>query len=86
MSKLRCRIPKWIGKCAACGEWNTYTEEIIREEKTSKIATILGETAKQTATYYRDRSAKRKRIDTRSPELNRVLGGGLVRFAGTYRR
>ena len=39
--------PKWIGKCAACGEWNTYTEEIIREEKTSKIATILGETAKQ---------------------------------------
>ncbi|MDD3167581.1 MAG: hypothetical protein PHN20_09175, partial [Bacteroidales bacterium] len=22
--------PKWIGKCPACGEWNSYREEIIR--------------------------------------------------------
>lgn len=72
--------PKWIGKCAACGEWNTYTEEIIREEKTSKIATILGETAKQKPQLITEIEAQsEKRIDTRSPELNRVLGGGLVK-------
>ncbi|HPB85253.1 MAG TPA: AAA family ATPase, partial [Paludibacteraceae bacterium] len=72
--------PKWVGRCAACGEWNTYTEEIIREEKTSKIATILGETAKQKPQLITEIEAQsEKRIDTRSPELNRVLGGGLVK-------
>ena len=21
--------PKWLGKCPACGEWNTFTEEVV---------------------------------------------------------
>ena len=24
--------PKWLGKCPSCGEWNTFTEEIIARE------------------------------------------------------
>ena len=24
---------KWVGKCPACGEWNTYVEEIVQKEK-----------------------------------------------------
>ncbi|HWZ22878.1 MAG TPA: hypothetical protein VNW06_09510, partial [Cytophagaceae bacterium] len=28
--------PKWVGKCPACSEWNTYVEEIVqKEDKTS---------------------------------------------------
>ena len=23
--------PKWVGKCPACGEWNTYVEEVVRK-------------------------------------------------------
>lgn len=23
---------KWIGKCPACGEWNTYVEEVIQRD------------------------------------------------------
>ena len=25
--------PKWIGKCTACGEWNTYIEEVVQTSK-----------------------------------------------------
>ena len=26
---------KWVGKCPACGEWNTYVEEIIQKDEKS---------------------------------------------------
>ena len=76
--------PKWIGKCPACGQWNTFKE-----------IKIAGDTARQTATSaaaktgmalrtnrsmrLRDISSKDEiRIDMHDAELNRVLGGGLV--------
>jgi len=30
--------PKWVGKCPACGAWNTYVEEIIRTEPAARRA------------------------------------------------
>ena len=27
--------PKWLGKCPACGEWNSFTEEIISKQSGS---------------------------------------------------
>ena len=27
--------PKWVGKCAACGQWNTYQEQVVRKEPLS---------------------------------------------------
>mgnify|MGYP006920166220 FL=1 len=29
--------PKWLGRCPSCGEWNTFTEEIIARESLSLI-------------------------------------------------
>ena len=29
--------PKWLGKCPACGEWNSFTEEIIAKESGNVI-------------------------------------------------
>lgn len=29
--------PKWLGKCPACGEWNTFAEEKITVQKKSEM-------------------------------------------------
>lgn len=71
--------PKWVGKCAACGEWNTYVEEIVRKEPASKRISSGIETAKVKPVTLRDIDAgEEPRIDMHDDELNRVLGGGLV--------
>lgn len=73
---------KWLGKCPACNQWNTFIEEVI-DKGTNKN----GETwknyhtdKKSTSTIaLQDVSAKEEsRIVTCDPELNRVLGGGIV--------
>jgi DNA repair protein RadA/Sms len=73
---------KWVGKCPNCDQWNTFVEEVIvkdnrlgesdwkklgvekRETKPISISEII--------------SGEEKRIITADPELNRVLGGGIV--------
>ena len=37
---------KWVGKCPSCGEWNTYVEEIIRKDNSSKKSFILNDNEK----------------------------------------
>lgn len=69
---------KWLGKCPACGEWNTYVEEIVSkpDEKHKKYQ---ADNFKSLPTPVTEITfEKEERIDTNSPELNRVLGGGLV--------
>jgi DNA repair protein RadA/Sms len=72
--------PKWIGKCPACGEWNTYHEEIIRVDSGSKRPTVSGFHApKSKPVLLSDvELSSQPRIDTGCMELNRVLGGGIV--------
>lgn len=72
--------PKWIGKCPSCGEWNTYVEEIIARETAAK-RTIPGmESNRQRPQLLRDVTMEAEtRMDLRDGELNRVLGGGLVK-------
>ncbi len=68
---------KWIGKCPECGEWNTFVEEVISKPAKSETGNIEKIVSKPTA--IKDITAgNEKRIDTKSTELNRVLGGGLV--------
>ena len=71
--------PKWIGKCPSCGEWNTFVEEIIHKESSSKVQIAGLEQIKQKPVLITDiETTVEKRIHTGSDELNRVLGGGLV--------
>ncbi|MDR2389147.1 MAG: DNA repair protein RadA [Tannerellaceae bacterium] len=73
--------PKWIGKCPNCGEWNTYVEEIVAKEVSPKHA-IPGiiDKEKTRPVLLRDiTTTEESRIDMRDSELNRVLGGGLVK-------
>ena len=73
---------KWIGKCPACGQWNTFKEIRVADTKqqiaTASVRTAQGR-ARNAALRLRDISAHDDpRIDMHDVELNRVLGGGLV--------
>jgi DNA repair protein RadA/Sms len=74
---------KWIGKCPACGQWNTF-KEIKLGPTTSQPIRGAGSISTKSrdagkALRLRDISAKDDpRIDMHDAELNRVLGGGLV--------
>lgn len=74
---------KWMGKCPACGQWNTFKE--LRVAAESPSASLITTMAKKRGSgnvplKLRDISAQDEpRIDMGDAELNRVLGGGLVR-------
>ena len=68
--------PKWIGRCPACGEWNTYVEEVVKIEG----KTVRREDGKSSRPIRvtEIKSEEGKRRSTMNGELDRVLGGGLV--------
>ena len=72
--------PKWVGKCPACGEWNSYVEEIVRKEGGSvKSASFVAESTKSKPILIREvEISEEPRMDTGCGEFNRVLGGGIV--------
>ncbi len=71
--------PKWVGKCPACSEWNTYLEEVVAPSSAVPAwATAKGKSG-NTPTLLNEISAeKHKREGSGDEELNRVLGGGIV--------
>ncbi len=71
--------PKWLGKCPVCGEWNTYVEEIVSKDSSSRGNSNLFETSKAKPLLLKEvETGEEPRIDLHDGELNRVLGGGLV--------
>jgi DNA repair protein RadA/Sms len=72
---------KWAGKCPACNEWNSFTEEVIDKGKgNAPTWDDYANTQKGTEVIAINdvHSQSEKRIDSSDPELNRVLGGGIV--------
>ena len=72
---------KWMGQCPGCKSWNSFTEEI--RERTSKQKKYSGTDAvglkSNEVVKLADVSLEEaKRISTAMPELDRVLGGGIV--------
>jgi DNA repair protein RadA/Sms len=76
--------PKWVGKCPACGLWNTYVEEVIVKENKTPEWNAVGEGSKlksqksKPKTFSEIDSISEKRLPTLDGELDRVLGGGIV--------
>lgn len=68
--------PKWIGRCPSCGEWNSYTEQVI--STSPKRVSAAGGQSSSPVTISRISSDTEPRIPTHSPEFNRVVGGGIV--------
>ena len=79
---------KWLGKCPSCGQWNTFKE--IRVAAKPPSNSPQGGRTSLAAGGGREGAASRPiplseiradaepRMDMQDPELNRVLGGGLV--------
>ena len=69
---------KWMGRCPACGEWNTITEHIVQKESSS-VASRVASVPKSEPRKVQDITSESvKRINTGNAEVNRVLGGGIV--------
>lgn len=68
---------KWIGKCPACNEWNSYVEEVIgKKQSTGKLSVQIS--GNQPLTLDKIETIQNKRIAVPIEEFNRVLGGGIV--------
>ncbi len=74
---------KWFGKCIACNEWNTCYEEKLNSKSSGKTNN------KKIATPVKLNDVKKQdiiRTKTGFEELDRVLGGGLVKGSLTLLR
>ncbi|MEM9980922.1 MAG: DNA repair protein RadA, partial [Bacteroidota bacterium] len=73
---------KWMGKCPACGEWNTFVEEVIQKDNGLKKGNWRVTTSQKVANKPKAikeiKHEEQTRITTPDTELNRVLGGGIV--------
>ncbi len=72
---------KWIGKCPACSEWNTFIEEIIdkgSEKEENWNGYHSEKRLAKTIALNEIVTKEERRINTNDSELNRVLGGGIV--------
>lgn len=69
--------PKWNGQCPDCGEWNTFTEQF--EEPVSKKQIFNPSVNFHAVKLEQIENLHTPRFDTGTGELNRVLGGGLVK-------
>ncbi|MFO7935459.1 MAG: DNA repair protein RadA [Bacteroidales bacterium] len=68
--------PKWIGRCNACGQWNTYVEQVITRGRSSPSQDKGAYAAPRKLEEVQ--SDRVSRIDLMNEEFNRVLGGGIV--------
>lgn len=75
--------PRWLGQCI-CGAWNSFVEEKVVDVKEDDARRRSGITSADGSKSKASKlnvigSAEYRRIDTGIGELNRVLGGGIVK-------
>ena len=71
--------PKWYGKCPGCDNWNTMNEEIKETVKSSSSINKRVSTYSKPVSINEINTEDEQRYDTGFKELNRVLGGGIVK-------
>lgn len=71
---------KWYGKCPSCGEWNTLNEEIRESAKSSSALNIQRKRPSSVPVQITEITTEdEQRYFTGLKELDRVLGGGIVK-------
>ena len=70
--------PKWLGRCPACGEWNTMVEAPVEAKKPAGPSTKLRSGDRKPRKLKDIDYSSEARISLGSKELDRLLGGGLV--------
>ena len=71
--------PKWYGKCPSCGEWNTMNEEIRDSSKPSAKASSTSASYVPAVQVNTISTTDEIRYKTGLKELDRVMGGGIVK-------
>ncbi len=73
---------KWLGKCPSCQQWNSFVEELIQKESKKSSSgwdSYNGnEISRKIQQLHKIETKDSPRYVTTDPELNRVLGGGIV--------
>ena len=71
--------PKWMGRCPACGEWNTMVEEKVAVKGASRSVEerAPGQSSRPMPLSEID-SSEESRRSLHSAEMDRLLGGGIV--------
>ena len=71
--------PQWMGKCPACGAWNTLTEHVESPAKVQKRPANAAHGDRRPKRLSQILSGSEQRFSTGLGELDRVLGGGAVK-------
>jgi DNA repair protein RadA/Sms len=77
---------KWIGKCPSCGQWNSFKEIRVSNDRGTMAAHSAAQSIRSKLDSEKSKPLRLReisahddpRIDMNDAELNRVLGGGLV--------
>jgi len=74
------KSPKWQGKCNACGEWNSFVEEMLDSGRSEERGRKLSRASESTFPVSLNEIDVDEgyRLKTHMVEFDRVLGGGIV--------
>ncbi len=71
--------PKWMGQCPACKEWNTMVEAPAAPKSAAAAAPALGGGERRPQKLTEVTMGSEERVSLGVGEVDRILGGGLVR-------
>lgn len=70
---------KWMGQCPGCKEWNTFVEELVDRKALSGSGKRKPASEAKPVPLSSVVALNEERVSTNMKELDRVLGGGIVR-------
>lgn len=68
--------PKWMGRCPACGEWNTMVEQTVATGRKASVS-VPG-AGRKPVHLHEVETTREDRVSLGSAEVDRLLGGGIV--------
>lgn len=78
-SKCDAQFPKWSGRCLQCGAWGTL-EESVKDDKKDNLELLMDKIGQANLIDLRElKTEKKARLQTAWPEIDRVLGGGILK-------
>ena len=77
------QTPRWMGQCPSCHQWNTFVEELVSTKKSGTRSTGLSSAGNSERLKPKSLSeidvSSGQRTRTDIGEMDRVLGGGIVK-------
>lgn len=78
-SNCGAESPRWLGRCPVCGEWNTMEERTEKAASPAVRPLAALHASKNPMKLSAIQTGKHDRLPLAMPEVDRPLGGGLVR-------